>query len=130
LQWEWRDGDPGTEWIFPLSVDGKFFHRHEMSLLLSHLPFWSPNSLETGMQAFQPLFVGRKGICLDTEALVNIPCNAVQTEYDNAITGLYSTGDLLERWQAGQRIDWNGFVGKAPAEAEAMPYTFVPRGKL
>lgn len=127
LAWRWADCDPRLDWGFPLSVDGKFFAREEMLLLLAALPFRSPNTLEVAMQVYRPLFVGRRGICFDAACVVNVPCNAVQSEFANAITSRHSTQELLEQWNRGQRIAWEELRGKTPREAEAADYRFVSR---
>jgi hypothetical protein len=127
LGWRWNQGETGLDWAFPLSVDGKFFALAEMCLLLSHLPFTSPNTLEMGLQTFLPIFVGRQGVCLERAALVNIACNTVQTQYVNHATNLHTTAQLLATWQAGSRIAWEDFQGLAPADAEVRGYRFVPR---
>jgi hypothetical protein len=127
LSWTWKEGDAGTDWAFPLSVDGKFFARSEASLLLSRLPFCNPNTLEMALQVFQPLFARRRGVCFGDPALVNVPCNTVQTECDNPDTGLHGVRDLLFRWQAGERIRWEEFLGLSPREAETKIFCFVTR---
>lgn len=128
LRWNWADGEERMDWRFPLSIDGKFFAREEMLLLLRPLPFRSPNTLEVNLQVFLPLFVGREGVCFEQAKLVNVPCNAVQTQYANLVTGAHTTAELLVRWQAGERIRWEDHVGLLPAEAERKAFAFVSEG--
>jgi len=127
LAWNWADGQTGTDWNFPLSVDGKFFARQEMSLLLRELPFRTPNTLEQALQVYQPLFVGRQGVCFSGAALVNVPCNAVQTQFRNPVTGAHSSGELNARWREGKRIAWEDFQELSPGEAEVRTFRFVER---
>jgi len=127
LSWSWKDGEDGTDWAYPLSVDGKFFSRQEMSLLLSRLPFRNPNTLEMALQVFQPLFARRRGVCFPDPVLVNVPCNTVQTECENPVTGAHGVRELLLRWKAGDRIRHEEFLGLSPAEAEVRMYSFVSR---
>jgi len=127
LRWNWADGEERMDWRFPLSIDGKFFAREEMLLLLHSLPFRSPNTLEVNLQVFLPLFIGREGVCFEQAKLVNVPCNAVQTQYANLVTGVHTTAELLVRWQAGERIRWEDHVGLAPAEAERKGFGFVSK---
>jgi hypothetical protein len=127
LSWVWKDGDPGTDWSLPLSVDGKFLSRREVALLLSRLPFRNPNTLEMALQVFHPLFARRNGVCFGHPALVNVPCNTVQTECVNPDTGLHGVRDLLFRWRAGERIRWEAFLGLSPREAETKNFEFVTR---
>jgi len=127
LSWVWKDGDPGTDWSCPLSVDGKFFSRREALLLLSRLPFRNPNTLEMALQVFSPLFARRDGVCFEEPALVNVPCNTVQTECVNPDTGLHGVGELLLRWRAGERIRSEEFRGLGPREAETKSFNFMTR---
>ena len=127
LSWVWKEGEPGTDWSCPLSVDGKFFSRREVLLLLSRLPFRNPNTLEMALQVYSPLFARRKGICFPDPALVNVPCNTVQTECVNPDTGHHGVGDLLLRWRAGERIRSEEFLGLSPREAETKIFGFMTR---
>jgi len=127
LTWNWTEGETGTDWNFPLSVDGKFFARQEMALLMRDLPFRNPNTFEQALQVFQPLFVGREGVCFSGAALVNVPCNAVQTQFDNPVTGAHSTEELNARWSKGERIAWEEFQELSPGEAEIRAFRFVQR---
>ncbi len=127
LRWNWKDGEDGTDWSFPLSVDGKFFSRQEMSLLLSRLPFRNPNTLEMALQQFQPLFARREGVCFQDSVLVNVPCNTVQTECENFDTGAHGVHDLLLRWKTGERILWEEFAGLSACQAETKAFSFTPR---
>ena len=127
LAWRWKDGETFSDWSFPLSVDGKFFLREEMEVLLADLPFRSPNTLEQSLQIYQPLFAGRSGVCFAEAAMVNVPCNAVQTQFANPVTGAHSTDELLREWEGGNRIAWEDFRGLRPREAERKAYRFVAR---
>ena len=127
LSWIWKDGDQGTDWSCPLSLDGKFFSRREALLLVSRLPFRNPNTLEMSLQVFSTLFARRTGVCFESPALVNVPCNTVQTECVNPDTGLHGVRDLLFRWQAGERIRWEAFLGLSPREAETKIFSFMTR---
>jgi len=85
------------------------------------------NMLETALQVFLPLFARRSGVCFADPVLVNVPCNTVQTQCRNPDTGHHSTGDLLARWNAGERIRHEEFAGLSPREAETRRYSFSPR---
>lgn len=126
LCWKWGDGEPG-DWSYPLSLDGHVLGRQELSVLLEHAAFRSPNTLEMALQAWAPLFLVREGLSFPRERLVNIPCNTVQTDCRNKETGLHSADDLLRRWQAGERIEHEVFRGLRCGEAETSSYRFVRR---
>jgi len=127
LEWEWGQGEEETDWAFPLSVDGKVFLLAEMRLFLEHLPFRNPNTLERAMQVLQPLFVSRKGVCLQACRVVNVPCNTVQRDYAHPDTGLFTLDVLRAHWEKGERIFWEDFQELPPVEAESRPYRFVAR---
>lgn len=126
LCWTWSQGDPG-DWSFPLSLDGHVMDRQEMSILLEHVPFRSPNTLEMAMQAWLPLFRSRKGLSFPRERLVNIPANTVQKDCRNRETGRHSASELLGRWKAGERIEHESFRGLRCDEAETSSFRFVRR---
>jgi len=127
IGWTWSEGEPATDWAYPLSVDGKFFSPRECAVLLRHLPFRNPNTLEAALQVYQPLFARRRGIAFSRPALVNVPCNTVQSDFRNHDSGLHTVADLLCLWQDGLRIRHEEFKGLAPAEAEIRNFTFVSR---
>lgn len=108
LEWDWASGE--IDWAYAFSVDGHVFRAREIFQLAKSLHFRAPNSFESAMQAFAPFFAARKGICYERPALVNIPCNRVQTELDN-IHGSMHQHQLLELWEAGQRVDFRSLYG-------------------
>lgn len=126
LCWTWGESDPG-DWSFPLSLDGRVLDRQEMSILLGGLRFRSPNTLETAMQVWAPLYAVRAGLAFPRERLVNVPANTVQKDARNRDTGLHGTDELLRRWAAGERIEHEAFRGLRCGDAETSGYRFVRR---
>ncbi|MCR9140744.1 MAG: hypothetical protein NXI24_00620 [bacterium] len=108
LEWNWASGE--IDWAYAFSVDGHVFRAREILQLAKSVHFRAPNSFESAMQAFAPYFAARKGICYERPALVNIPCNRVQTEVDN-VHGSMHQDRLLELWEAGQRVDFRALYG-------------------
>ncbi len=100
--WTWNGNE--IDWIYPLSLDGHMFLRTEIRVLLNHMTFRSPNSLEAGLQAFLDLYLLRRGVCYDLPRLVNVPCNMVQKDFSN-LHGNLSAGLLLSKWEEGYAID-------------------------
>jgi hypothetical protein len=127
FEWTWAEGEEGADWSYPLSVDGKIFSRREVALLLEELPFRNPNTLESALQVYQPLFARRRGVCLDAAAVVNVPCNRVQDQFLNPTTGAHAPDELLVRWNRGERIAHEEFLGRTPRSAETSSFTFVSR---
>lgn len=125
VSWEWLQGD--YDWGYPLSVDGHVFLTDEIRLLLENVEFTAPNSLEKAMQVLRELYRMRSGICYRESRIVNIPMNRVQTENDN-LYGEVSVEELLERWEAGYRIDVDKLYNVKPESAhQELPVSFVLR---
>lgn len=114
IVWQWDKGD--LDWGYPLSVDGHFFSRREMTAMAILLSFRAPNSFEDQLQIFKPLFINRRGIGYKKSRIVNIPCNRVQTERKN-LSGNIHPDELLEQWQKGCQIDYEKFYGLANESA-------------
>ncbi len=106
--WQWEEGE--LDWGYPLSVDGHFFARREMTAMAVLLSFSAPNSFEDQLQIFKPFFINRRGIGYQKSRIVNIPCNRVQTERKN-LSGNIHPDELLEQWQKGYQMDYKKFYG-------------------
>lgn len=123
--WIWENMTESPDWIYPLSVDATIFLKKEIELLLYHISFKSPNSLESQLQPYTKFFVQRRGICYPKVKYVNVPCNIVQTEYNNITTGTFSTSELLEKFLRGQRIDWKKLEKFNARDAQIVKFSFV-----
>jgi hypothetical protein len=123
-QWEWHQMPHSPDWSYPLSVDATFFCRLELLMLLESTQFSSPNSLEAKLQQYQQLFIYRKGVCFTHTKYVNIPCNLVQQEYKNVTTGLFDTGELLDHFLKGERINWQVLTGKNARTVQLTQFEF------
>ena len=99
--WIWKDLPDSPDWTYPLSVDATIFLRKEIEMILHHISFKSPNSLESQMQLYTDLFIQRKGICYPKVKYVNVPCNIVQTDFPNISTGTWSVSELIEQFLMG-----------------------------
>jgi hypothetical protein len=119
IAWRWTEGE--HDWGFPLSLDGHLFDRRELECLLHGSQFVAPNSLETSLQIYQPLFLPRKGIAYRQPRLINTPWNRVQTEVDNR-HGNFSVAELLVLWQQGRELDIESYAGAtAPSTHDELP---------
>lgn len=105
-RWSTEDGD----WAYPLSVDGNVFLTSVMRTLVSQLEFSSPNTLEAEMQVKLRSFVKAWGVCRQLSAVVNLPINRVQTEFDNRFGGVHQD-QLLDLWLDGYRFDVDALSG-------------------
>lgn len=126
--WNWRDGEPGSDWAYPLSLDLSFYRKDEMEIFIRNLSYQAPNSLESALHdSYQSIFFQRKGICFEKAKYVNIVCNVVNTEHANRNSGLHSIDSLLAAWEAGKRIRFEEFIGKNCGEVEQAAFSFVER---
>lgn len=123
--WIWNDMKGSPDWIYPLSVDATVFYKKEIELLVDIVPFKNPNSLEAMLQQYNSLFLYRTGICYSNTKYINIPCNVVQTEYENVSTNLFSTNQLLHIFLDGKRIDWHFPSHLKPREVQLIKYSFI-----
>lgn len=114
IVWQWDKGE--QDWSYPLSVDGHFFARREMTAMAALLSFSAPNSFEDQLQIFKPLFNKRYGIGYKKSRIVNIPCNRVQTEINN-LSGNTHPDELLAQWHQGYQMDYKEFYGVANESA-------------
>jgi hypothetical protein len=117
FQWRWSDGE--HDWGYPLSLDGHLFSRLEILACIRELPFSAPNSLEGALQMVRNAFLPRQGVCLERPAVVNIPTNRVQNEIANT-SGDITADQLLDRWEAGERLHWESYRDVETRSAHAL----------
>ena len=101
--WCFDEGE--FDWGYPHTVDMTVYRRADIMQSLMDLPFTSPNTLE-GAWSAQPNFDWKRiGLCYECSKIVNIPLNRVQHEALNNHMNLYTTDELLEKFQFGLKID-------------------------
>ena len=127
LEWKWTEGT--DEWNYPLSLDGNIFLRCDVLEMLKEIQFSSPNTLESRLQVYNPLFLSRKGACFSEARLINVPCNRVQIDYPNRF-GTLSVQELLQSWRSGQRIVVEELRGRVFNSAHVdWAFRFTTRSK-
>ena len=125
IVWRWEEGE--LDWSYPLSVDGHFFARREMTAMALLLSFNAPNSFEDQLQIFKPFFINRRGVGYQKSRIVNIPCNRVQTERKN-LSGNLHPDELLEQWQKGYQMDYKKFYGLVNESVhQELALALIPR---
>jgi hypothetical protein len=129
LSWSWTRGE--YDFGYPLSLDGHIFATTEIRHMIGLVSFKSPNSLESALQTFLPMFNQRLGICHEESLLVNVPCNRVQSEIENRAESDTAGADFLEAWAKGAQIQLDSAI-KVPVNAAHFPIEFrwVSRGNL
>lgn len=122
--WIWQDMYHSPDWSYPLSLDATIFLRKEIATILNYLSFKNPNSLESQMQLLKDLFLQRKGICYSRAKYVNVPCNRVQSEFDNVFHDTYSVNELADKFLDGQRIEWKKFKELRATQVQKIKFDF------
>ena len=109
IWWNWIPDN--SYWSYPVSVDGHFFLKNEILLMLHLSNFNNPNSLEYKLQKFNEYFSSKRGASINMSVLVNFPWNKVQTENSNK-SGDISSEKLLNYFMEGKMINHNKYFGK------------------
>ena len=124
--WRWCNGE--LDWGYPLSVDGHLFLRKEIMAFAANTEFDSPNTFEGNMQQHLPQFSNRFGIGYEKSRMVNIPYNRVQNDVENIHANVHQDY-MLEKWQAGYRINRNSYYGMANESVhQEMPLNLLQTG--
>lgn len=120
LRWNWK-GSEG-DWGYPLSVDGHIFKRDFITKLAGMIKFNNPNTFEAGLAAIADRFspLAPTMVCSKlNSALVNIPVNRVQNQYQNRFWQGVSAKELNQQYLEGKKINWTklqNVLNKAPHE--------------
>lgn len=124
LRWKWNTKINSPDWSYPLSVDGNIFFRNEILAICRNISFMSPNSLEGNMQVYKDYYACNNGICYPKAKMINVPCNVVQIEYNNRVTGMFTAEELLLIWHKNERIIIDDFYKLTASEAVKFKYRF------
>lgn len=127
VMFDWFEYGDFSDWEYPLGVSGYMFGRKECLLMLENIPFKAPNSLESNLQKFLPLFKNRKGVCPVKVLAVCVHANIIQTEISNRILGTFSIQELLDKWENFLEIDISDFYDKNAMVAQEWRYNFIKR---
>jgi hypothetical protein len=104
LKFDWSTH--GTDYGYPLSVDGHIFRTNEISKMSRGIPFSNPNTYEANLQIFRN-HPRRKTAMYMHSVLVGVPANKVQSVFENRSGEQFgfSVSDLNARYLSGERID-------------------------
>lgn len=99
----------GTDYGYPLSVDGHVFRTNEITKMTKGIPFSNPNTYEANLQMFRS-HPRRKMVAYVRSALVGVPANKVQSVFENRSGEKYgfSVSELNDRYVSGEFIDYDG----------------------
>lgn len=127
LQFAWNEIKEHSDWSYPLGVSGYMFATKEILSIIKTVSFKAPNSLESSMQQFKPVFIQRMGLCTENAVSVCVHANLTQTEGYNPVFGNFSIEELLDKWNKGYQIEYSKFYNKPVNTAQIQEYSFCKR---
>lgn len=127
LVFDWNGLQTPGNWTYPISVGAYIYSRYEMCAMLNSIEFYGPNSLESALQVFKPIFLRRRGVCPERVVCAEITANKIQNENDNIVIEKHSIEDLLGIWNSGKIIDINFFEGRPIKDIQLANFRFVDR---
>ena len=115
LKFQWSDAP--YDFGYPLEVSSSLYLESIIVPFLAALAFRNPNELEGAISSRADSFRGNRPtlLCFEQSVTFCNPVNVVQSIYSNRVGEniRYSTDDLLERFERGERVDvaaYNGFI--------------------
>ncbi len=106
LSWEFELGE--KDWHYPNTVDMTLYRKKDLINIFKSLEYTNPNLLEGKWAAWWVLHKAPspRGLFYENSKILNIPLNKVQTINPfNRDMNLYTPQELLEKFQAGYKID-------------------------
>jgi histo-blood group ABO system transferase len=104
--WEFEEGE--KDWHYPNTVDMTLYRKKDLISLFKSLDYTNPNLLEGKWAAWWVQYKAPSplGLFYENSKILNIPLNKVQTvDILNRDMNLYSPAELLEKFEAGYKID-------------------------
>jgi len=99
--WLWRNY--GLDWGYPMSCSCTIFRTHELRPILESIEFSIPSHIEA--QMWQRPLPHQLMLCYPEQKVLEMPINAVQTEFLNNRTGNVTIEYLNEEFMKGKIID-------------------------
>ncbi len=105
--WQFKQGD--LDWKYPCSVDMSLYKKSDIEQVLRKIDYRNPNLLESEW-ALKARF-NKMGLYFEESKVVNLPLNMVNESniWYNRQMQSYTTQELLEKFEAGLKIDINSF---------------------
>lgn len=125
--WKFAEGVHG--WSYIHTVDMTIYAKKDIKDFLYSLEYKTPNQLE-GRWA-KKVDRKKKGLCFERSKMVNIPINRVQNDYHNMSMNLFSTGEMLDLFNQGKRIDISPFfqIKNQACHMETDIHLYIPQQK-
>ncbi len=127
IQFAWNNIKEHSDWSYPLGVSGYMYAKKEILSIVKSITFKAPNSLESSMQQFKPLFSKRMGLCTENAVSVCVHANLTQTEGSNPVFGEFTIQELLLKWNMGYQIEYRKFYNIPINTSQIQEYTFCKR---
>lgn len=105
FSWDFESGE--KDWHYPNTVDMTLYRKKDLISLFKSLEYTNPNFLESKWAAWwvQHKAPSPIGLFYENSKILNIPINKVQTVYLNRDMNLYTPEELLEKFEAGYKIN-------------------------
>ena len=104
--WEFENGE--KDWRYPNTVDMTLYRKKDLLDIFKSLEYTNPNLLEGKWAAWWVMHKAPShiGLFYENSKILNIPLNKVQTtDIFNRDMNLYTPEELLEKFEAGLKID-------------------------
>lgn len=91
------------DWDYPNSIDMTIYKKSDILPILKKISFKNPSNLEAKWATYANH--NSFGICSHDSKIVNLPLNIVTPTYENRTTNSYTPEQLLEKFEAGLKIN-------------------------
>lgn len=126
--WEIKDGQ--HDWGYPNTVDMTLYRKNNIEQEFRTMNYQAPNPLEGNWSASMSVAKARSmlGLCHKESKIVNLPLNIVQNLWQNRAMHAISTKELLDKFNAGLKIDISQLhnINNKAAHMDYMP-SFIIR---
>ena len=107
--WTFKDGT--HDWGYAHTVDMTIYRKKDIIEDFATIAYTNPNRLEGRWSKNTQKHLNDKGLCYDKAIVVNIPTNLVQDVCNNRHMNAWTTAQLLEKFNNGQKIDISAIQG-------------------
>lgn len=126
----WKICNGNFDWGYPNTVDMTLYKKSQIAKEFNEMVYQAPNPLEGRWACSISVSVAKSKIalCHEQSKIVNLPLNLVQASHSNRNSGLYSSIDLLDKFNAGLKIDISKLykINNVSAHIDFVP-TFIER---
>ena len=103
--WQFSMGE--KDWAYPNNVDMTLYKKEDIKSDIESLEYDTPNFFEGRWDGLSKK--NRVGLFFTNSAIVNIPANIVNEVFDNRNMSVYSTVELLDKFNNDEKIDIKPF---------------------